>query len=116
MRAVPHQSARNNRSEPLRVKARLSTAANGHAMLLLPSALRYLWFCFKLRRCGFSREGKRVIGPGMIEMVFPDVVRGPVRLHASYDEMSGYCLLSDSAEGDEFLTAFTRDLISRGQR
>ena len=47
----------------------------------------------------------------MIEMEFPDFVRGPVRLHASYDEMSGYCLLSDSTEGDEFLTVFGRDFI-----
>jgi hypothetical protein len=92
-----------------RPSATLKTAANGHLQLCFEhgSPFSAFWLRFKLQFIHrFSREGHRVLGPGQV--IVPDFVRGKIRLLAGWDDWSGYYLLSESAAGDEFLSAYAK--------
>ena len=83
----------------------LSIAENGHLQLIgLKRTTRFgpLWLRIKLQIIyGFRREGSRIVGGG--EAIAPDFVRGGIRLHAGWDDYSGYYLLSTCDAGDAFL-------------
>jgi len=86
----------------------LETAANGFAWVMTESGGRYLWLASLLRlRHGFGRSGSAVVGPD--QTLFPDFVRGDLRLHAGRDSWVGYHLLATDLASDGFL----RDLFAK---
>jgi hypothetical protein len=56
---------------------------------------------------GFRAQGRTIPGAG--ESIFPDLVRGELRLESGYDEL-GHYLLSCSEPGDEFLRRLAQGL------
>jgi hypothetical protein len=85
----------------------LSLAANGHLQLTM-SPLSAACLRWKLSLIhGFRREGRPA--HGLDETIYPDFVRGDLRLMAGWDIWSGYYLLSSSEAGDELL----RNLVAR---
>ncbi len=95
----------------------LSETASGHVRLVL----RYptFWSGIYLRlllqlRHGFRRGGHRILGMG--EAIFPDFVRGNLRLFADFDDLVGLNLYSESPEGDAFLRRLAGRHVQRGAR
>ena len=83
----------------------LDRAANGHAVLHTESWLVAMKLSAILcLQHGFRRCGEKVVG--FDETLYPDFVRGNLRILAGWDHWMGYHFLSDGAEADQFLTAF----------
>ena len=55
----------------------------------------------------FTQGPRRIFATG--EGIAPDFIRDDLRLIAGYDEL-GFSLLSDSKEGDEFLSKLEEEL------
>ena len=84
----------------------IDRAANGHVWLTTRSQRRRLWLGFLLMfRYGFWRWGSWV-PPNTGEAVYPDFIRGGLRITAGWDTWVGYDLLSDNEATDGFLQRF----------
>ena len=66
---------------------------------------RLVWVRLLLQiKYRFARQGQRILGTG--EALFPDFVRGNIRLLADYESLVGFTLSAESAEADTFLRWF----------
>ena len=94
----------------------LQTAANGRAWITTHSRRRRLWLGFLLTfRYGFYRWGAW-IPPIADEGIYPDFIRGRLRIHAGYDNWVGYDLLASNADADAFLRRFFQRHCARWAR
>ena len=84
----------------------LNTAASGFAWVTTHSRLRYWRLCITLVfRYGFLRWG-RYVPPITDEAIFPDYVRFGLRIHAGWDNWTGYHLLAANERSSAFLQRF----------
>jgi hypothetical protein len=90
----------------------LDRAANGHVWIHTESkrAFRRVRRILILR-CGFIRWGVW-IPPIAGEGIFPDYIRGGLRIHAGYDDWLGYDFLAANTATDTFLIAFVSKYFS----
>jgi hypothetical protein len=81
----------------------LSLAANGYLQLTMSPLSAACWRWKLALTHGSKREGRPT--HGLDEAIYPDFVRGDLRLMAGWDIWSDHYLLSSSEAGDEFLRA-----------
>jgi len=89
---------------PPMTKPSLHRAASGHLTLDFNDLPESYWLGVSLRlesHHGFTRVGPAV--PGAHEQIHQGFARPDFALAAGWDNWSGHYLLSDSAEGDDFL-------------
>jgi len=93
----------------------LIATANGRLMLTTHErSERRRWSWLLMFRYGFLRWGIWI--PAIAgDAVYPDFIRGGLRIHAGWDQWIGYELQSHNAATDDFLRRFYERHCSGGQ-
>jgi hypothetical protein len=87
-------------------RTRVDRMANGHLAIWTNSWIRATSIAIRLRWFhGFKRTGKRIMTP-IDESIYPDFVRGNVRILAGWEGHEGYHFLATNEESDAFLEKF----------
>lgn len=89
-----------------RLRADLGTAANGFAVVTTQSKkVRFRLGLLLMFRYGCWRWGPRI--PAIADAaIYPDFIRGRLRIHSGWDNWLGYDLLAADPESDAFLRRF----------